>query len=798
MVLPILLFASGVWLLQLQPALPPLAWAGWLAAGPFLLALLQGGGRLRRILRMVVILIAALACGFAWAAWIAHVRMADALPADWEGRDITLVGVVATLPQQYERSVRFEFNVEQLQTPDAQLPQRIVLSWWGTGGRDGAPAQLPEVHPGERWQFTVRLKRPHGLVNPHGFDYEAWLLERGVRATGYVRPRGGHRKLQAQVKSPAYAVERARERLRDRIQSALGGAPAAGVIAALVMGDQRAIPQDQWQVFTRTGVNHLMSISGLHVTMLSGLAFALVNFGWRRSARLTLALPAVKAAAVAGLLAALAYALLAGFAVPAQRTVFMLAVVAVALWMGRATAAREVLALALLVVLLIDPWSVLAAGFWLSFGAVAIILFVTSGRLKPAHWLMAWARVQWAVTLALVPVLLALFQQISLISPVANALAIPLVSLVVVPLALAGVVLPFDGILQFSQWLMNGCVLALEWLSVLPDAAWEQHAPPGWTVAVALIGTVWMLLPRGFPARWIGTIAFFPLLLIVPAPPPEGALRLTVLDVGQGLSVVAQTRHHALLFDTGPAFGPSANSGNRVIVPFLRASGIRRLDALVLSHDDIDHTGGALSVLQALPVEAMLSSLPDLDPLLLVGPVERRCAAGQAWRWDGVQFEMLYPDADTRNTVKLKDNERSCVLKITTASGSVLIPADIERHGERTLLATAAWQLRADVLIAPHQGSRTSSSEAFVQAVSPHTVIFPVGYRNAFRHPHPEVVERYRQLGSTAHFTDRHGAVMLQFGDDGIKVLRQREIRRRYWLDPPDPGAGGDDSGMLW
>lgn len=798
MVLPIILFAFGVWLLQLQPALPPLAWAAWLATGPLLLALLQGEGGLSRVLRQIVILATALVCGFAWAAWQAHVRMADALPAGWEGRDISVVGVVATLPQIYERSVRFEFNVEQSQTPDVQLPQRIALSWWGSGGRDGAPARLPEVHPGERWQFTVRLKRPHGLVNPHGFDYEAWLLERGVRATGYVRPRGGHRRLDAQVQSPAYAVERVRERLRDRIQSALGEAPAAGVIAALVMGDQRAIPPEQWQVFTRTGVNHLMSISGLHVTMLSGLAFALVNFAWRRSARLTLALPAVKAAAVAGLLAALAYALLAGFAVPAQRTVYMLAVVAAALWMGRATAAREVLAFALLVVLLIDPWAVLAAGFWLSFGAVAIILFVTAGRLKSAHWLVTWLRVQWAVTLALVPVLLALFQQVSLISPVANALAIPLVSLVVVPLALAGAVLPFDGILQFSQWLMNGCLLALQWLNGLPDAAWEQHAPPGWTVVVALIGTVWMLLPRGFPARWIGAIAFLPLLLFAPAPPREGALLLTVLDVGQGLSVVAQTRNHALLFDTGPAFGPSADSGNRVIVPFLRASGIRRLDALVLSHDDIDHTGGALSVIQAVPVAAMLSSLPDLDPLLLMGPEERRCTAGQSWAWDGVQFKMLYPDADTHGAVKLKDNERSCVLKITTHAGSALIPADIERHGERTLLATAAGQLRADVLIAPHQGSRTSSSEAFVLAVAPRTVIFPVGYRNAFRHPHPEVVERYRQLGSAAHFTDRHGAVMLQFGDDGIKVVRQREIRRRYWLDPPDPGAAADDPAMFW
>jgi len=798
MVLPIIAFAAGVWLLQQQPVLPPLFWAWSLAAGPGLLLVSRGPGRLRHVLRRAITLLLALGCGFAWAAWFAHARMADALPAAWEGRDIVVVGVVATLPQAHERSLRFEFDVEQVQTPQAQVPRRIVLSWWGAGGRDGMPAVLPEVHPGERWQFTVRLKRPHGLANPHGFDYEAWLLERGIRATGYVRPKGGHRRLEQYVQSPAYVVERMREHLRKRILDALSGAPAAGVIAALVMGDQRAIPPDQWQVFTRTGVNHLMSISGLHVTMLSGLAFSLVNFAWRRSARLTLALPAVKAAAVAGLLVALAYALLAGFAVPAQRTVFMLAVVAVALLLGRATAAISVLALALLVVLLIDPWAVLAAGFWLSFGAVAIIMLVTVNRLQPAHWLVAWARVQWAVTLALVPVLLALFQQVSVISPVANALAIPLVSLVIVPLALAGVALPFDALLQLAQWLMAGCVFALEWLSGLPDAAWEQHAPPAWTVIVALIGTGWLLLPRGFPARWIGVIAFMPLLLIAPEPPPEGALRLTVLDVGHGLSVVAQTRDHALLFDTGPAFGPTADSGNRVIVPFLRASGIRRLDALIVSHDDIDHTGGAMSVVQAVPVAALLSSLPDLDPLLLIGPEERRCAAGQTWQWNGVTFEMLYPDAATRAAAVLKDNERSCVLKITAGAGSVLIPADIERRGEQTLLASAKDQLRADVLIAPHQGSRTSSSEAFVQAVAPRAVIFPVGYRNRFDHPHAEVVARYAALGSQQHSTDRHGAVLFEFGADGIAVARQRERRRRYWLDAPQPGAGADDFPAVW
>ena len=799
MVLSIIAFAAGVWLLQQQAALPVLYWAGLLIPGLLLLAWLRGAGNAQRLLRSGVTLGLCAAAGFLWAAACAQLRLADALPQEWEGRDIAVVGVVAGLPQPYERSVRFEFDVENVLTPGASVPQRIVLSWWGAAARGETPAALPEVHPGERWQLTVRLKRPHGFANPHGFDYEAWLLERGVRATGYVRPKGGHRRLQAMVHAPAYWIEAARGRMRARIQTVLGDAPAAGVIAALAMGDQRAIPPEQWQIYTRTGVNHLMSISGLHVTMLSGMAFALTSLAWRRSARLTLALPAAKAAAAAGLVTALGYALLAGFAVPAQRTVFMLAVVAIALWTGRAAAAGPVLACAVLVVLVIDPWAVLAPGFWLSFGAVAVIMLVSVNRLQHPHWLITWARVQWAVTLALVPPLLAMFQQVSVISPVANALAIPLVSLVVVPLALAGLVIPVDAILHLAQWLMAACIAALEWLSALPDAAWEQHAPPAWTVIVALVGAVWLLLPRGFPARWIGAFALLPLLLIAPAPLPAGMLRLTVLDVGQGLAVVAQTRNHALLFDTGPAFGPTADSGNRIIVPFLRASGIRRLDALLLSHDDIDHTGGALSVLQAVPVAAMLSSLPDLDALLLVGPEERRCAVGQSWQWDGVTFELLYPEVDSYAETRIKDNDRSCVLKITAAGGSVLIPADIERRGERMLLATMPDKLRADVLIAPHQGSLTSSSEAFVRAVAPRVVVFPVGYRNRFGHPHPDVVSRYHALGSATYRTDQRGAVLIRIGGDaGLAVALQRELRRRYWHAQPQDGNAGGEHFPVW
>jgi len=790
MVPHIIAFATGVWLLQQQARLPELQWAWLLLPAMLPAAVLRGDNRACRISRGAVTLCCVAAAGFFWAAACAHWRLADHLPPEWESRDIVVTGVVAGLPQPYDRSVRFEFDVERVLTPGARVPEHIVLSWWGRGALDGGPVQLPGIRAGERWQLTVRLKRPHGLANPHGFDYEAWLLERGIRATGYVRPKTQARRLDAAASGFAYRLEALRERLRGRIQAALGDAPAAGVIIALAMGDQRAIPAEQWQTFTRTGVNHLMSISGLHVTMLSGLAFALANLLWRRSTHLMLALPAVKAAAVIGFAIALAYALLAGFAVPAQRTVFMLAVVAAALWTGHIAAAAPVLALALFAVLVIDPWAVRAPGFWLSFGAVAVIMWVSVNRLRQPHWLVTWGRVQWAVTLALVPPLLALFQQVSLVSPLANALAIPLVSFVVVPPALAGMLLPVDAPLHFAQWVMAGCLQLLEWLGRWPEAAWQQHAPPAWAVVVAIAGTVWLLLPRGFPSRWIGALAFLPLFLIVPAPPPEGALRLTVLDVGQGLAVVAQTENHALLFDAGPAFGPGADSGSRVIVPFLRAAGIRRLDAMVVSHDDADHTGGALSVLQALPVDTLLTSLPDFDPLLLLGPEERRCRAGQAWTWDGVVFEMLYPDAAMRDADKLKDNERSCVLKITTAAGGVLIPADIERRGESTLLSTAGEKLKAEVLVVPHQGSRTSSSPAFVEAVAPRLVIFPVGYRNPFRHPHPEVVARYAALGSVAVRTDEGGAITVELQEGKPPVVtRHRDRRVRYWHAPRTDGA---------
>ena len=780
----IVLFAAGVWLLQRQAELPEMRLAWLLVLCVPLLVLLRSRSRGIRSVARALLTIAALAAGFLWAAGLAHWRMQDTLPEAWEGRDIELTGVVATLPQPFDRSMRFDFDVEQVFTPGARVPLRIGLAWWGRA------EELPDVHAGERWRLTVRLKRPHGTANPHGFDFEASLLERGVRATGYVRPRSRAERLSAMVHQPAYWVEATRERLRDRILAALAEREYAGVIAALVMGDQRAITPTQWQTFTRTGVNHLMSISGLHVTMVSGLAYMLILTLWRRSAALTVRLPAPKAAAAGGLAAAFLYTLLAGFAVPAQRTLYMIAVVAVALWCGAASSASLVLALALFVVLLLDPWAVLSAGFWLSFGAVGAILFVMVNRVAQPHWLEGWLRTQTAVTIALLPLLLALFQQVSLISPLANAFAIPLVSLVIVPLALVGVVLPFDLVLVLAHAIMAATMWLLEWMSALPQSVWEQHAPPAWALVLGVVGALWMILPRGVPSRWLGAVACLPLFFALPPQPEPGELRMTVLDVGQGLAAILQTREHALVYDAGPAFGPLLDSGNRIVLPYLRATGVRRLDALIVSHDDTDHSGGAASVLQAVPVRSLLSSLSPMDPLLFIADRAVQCRTGQSWEWDGVRFEILHPTAASY-VERLKSNDRGCVLKVTAPGGSVLLPGDIERSSEERLIAADA-ALRADILIAPHHGSMTSSTSQFVRAVRPDSVVFAAGYRNRFGHPHPDVVERWRAIGAKLYRTDRDGAISVRIPAAGpVKIERYRALYRRYWLDPP-----GDEPGI--
>ena len=770
-------FALGVWLLQQQAALPDFAWA-WLLVFSFVLyfLLLRRSELPARSLRVLLLAAFACAAGFYHAAWQAEQRLAVSLPDEWQGRDIEVVGVVAELPRHYERGLRFNFDVEQTLTPRASVPEHIYLSTYSD-----SKAKPLALKAGERWRLTLRLKRPHGTANPHGFDFEIWALERNIRATGYVHNKGDNRRIDALADGFGYRIETWREAVRDKFDTTLGDAPYAGVLSALAIGDQNSILPAQWQVFTRTGVNHLMSISGLHITMLASLAFAAAYWLWRRSVRLTLFLPARKAAALAALLTAISYALLSGFAVPAQRTVYMVGAVAAALWINRNFSLGQILSIALLGVLIPDPWAVISVGFWLSFGAVALILYVTAQRIGRSHWLVEYANVQWAMAIGLTPLLLGLFQQVSLVSPIANAIAIPLVSLVVVPLVLLGAALPLEAPLWLAHLTMDGVMRFLEWLNALPQAVWTQHAPPAWSVAAAMLGVMWILLPRGFPARWLGFLLLLPMFLNTPEPPAQGALRLIVFDVGQGLAVAAQTRQHALLYDTGPDFSGEADSGNRILIPTLRALGIAKLDGLILSHDDSDHTGGATSVMQAMPVGWVSSSLSDMHPLLQSVAHTRRCHDGENWNWDGVQFEILHPAHGSSGTKKTHDNEQSCVLRISVGEHSILLAGDIEKNSEARLIREHAGKLFTSLLVAPHHGSKSSSSLDFVAATLPDYVVFTAGYRNRFGHPREEVLQRYADSGAELLRSDEDGAIMVEMNAQGLQMERYRKTHRRYW-----------------
>ncbi len=780
----LLAFACGACVLQTCARLPPWPWAIAAGAAIVLFAAL-------RTFPFVAVG-AALTLGFGYAAFRADVRLADQLAPEWEGEDIRVVGIVDDLPAHYDTGVRFALAVEETLTARARVPSRLSLAWFAP--RDDED-DVPAVRAGERWQLTVRLRQPHGNVNPGGFDLEAWLLQQNLRATGYVQPTGAQR-------TDAFAgrfrdhVQRARESVRERILRALDGEPYAGVIVALAIGDQRAIPEAQWTVFNRTGIGHLVSISGLHVTVFAafagGIAFALA----RRVVRLTSRVPARKVAIAAGVVAAGTYTLLAGAEVPAVRTFAMLAVAACGMWVGRPGTAAIVWLWALAVVLGWDPWASLTPGFWLSYGAVALLLYASAGRLRdPAA--MSWGQrlrnavreathAQWVVTVGLAPLTLALFGQMSLIAPLANAIAIPAVTLVIVPLALTGIFLPFDVFFELAHAALAPLMHFLDVLAALPDAAWQQHAPPLWTVVAGCIGTLWLLAPAAVPARALGFLWLVPLFVVRPPLLVDGTFRLTVLDVGQGLAAVVQTRDFTLVYDTGPQFTETANAGGRIVAPYLRASGLRRVDGLVVSHQDLDHSGGALSLLDVVPVGWLASSLPHDHAIVARSRRPIRCVAGQEWNWNGVRFSILHPHAAEYDDAHGKTNDRSCVLRIDSTHGSALLTGDIEARSEARLVATQAHRLRADVLVVPHHGSRTSSTHAFVRAVAPSIAVVGCGYRNRFGHPRADIVARYTNMGTDVARTDLEGALTLGFDGRGpLRALSARAQRGRYWLAVP-------------
>lgn len=810
MILAALMFVFGAWVVQHLAQLPSLAWlaCAWVVAMLIFLSQFHprfsGQYHTHQYARICLLSVAAFLLGLCWASSFALWRLSDELPHIWEQKTIAIVGVVASMPETTERGARFRFDVEEIFTEDAIVPHHISLNYYRANPYPNnkyadSPKKneldatfLNQFHAGERWRLSVRLKRPHGTINPHGFDFESWALSENMRAMGSIKNKAGMEKLSNFVWRPGYMIEYLREQVKQRIAQVLVDKPYSGIIQALVMGDDHQISVDDWQVFLRTGTSHLMSISGLHITMLASLAFGLVSFLWRRSPKLIMCLPTRKAAVLAGAMTALLYAMIAGFAVPTQRTFYMLTVFAIALWSGRQLVISQVLAVALLMVVVLDPWAVNAPGFWLSFGAVAMLAYALSARLGQVHWLKAAVQTQWAVTIGMLPLLLVMFNQAAVISPIANAFAIPLISFVVTPLALLGSFLPIDAPLDLSYKALTMCMWVLNKLNQLPLATWQQHAPAVWTLLPALLGMLWILLPRGFPMRWLGLVGFFPMLLIAPVRPMPGEMKVTVLDVGQGLSVVVQTATHTLLYDAGPKFNKQSDAASRIVVPFLHGEGINKIDGFMVSHNDNDHSGGMASVLTLMPVGWLDSSLPE-DAVGYIRQPETlekmQCYAGQSWVWDDVAFEVLHPSLESYDNLRRKDNYRSCVLKVTSQSGSLLLTGDIEKYAEQDLLKTDLAALKSDVLIVPHHGSKTSSSPDFIAAVAPGVSVFTTGYLNRYKHPNPEVLVRYQAANSLLYRSDYQGALAIRFAKNNIQLTTWRKQYKRYWHDSfaPEP-----------
>lgn len=743
--------------------------------------------------------------GFGFTGWQAGTRSAERLPAHLEGVDLVVEGVVEGLPQRSVAGWRFVFAPRQAwhEGRAVQLPTRLQLSWYDSplaaflgpvrpldlGEREAAAAP---VRAGQRWRFVVRLKQPHGNLNPHGFDYELWLFEQGIGATGYVRTAKGREAPRLLDRQAGYHhVDALRQRVREAIAHRVDDARTAGVLAALVLGDQGSIDEADWDVFRATGVAHLMAISGLHVTMFAWVAGATVAAAWRRAPTLALWLPAPVAGRWAGVICAAGYAAFAGWGVPAQRTVWMLATVALLQQSGRSWPWPLVLTTAACVVTAFDPWALLQAGFWLSFGAVALLL--AAGRDEPAppprpplaagwpalrQWagrhLRAFARTQWIASLGLAPLGLAFFHQVSLVGLLANVLAVPLVTLAITPLALLGCLLP--PLWSGGAVLLQGLSSALRALASIDGAQWFAPAAPGWALALGLAAGALAVLPVPRRLKLLAVPLALPMLLPPVSRPAAGEFELWALDVGQGGAVVVRTARHTLLYDAGPAYSTDSNAGERVLVPVLRAWGERRLDRMVISHRDSDHAGGASSVLEAYPAVEVWGSLEDEHPLLEAARHYRRCEADQSWEWDGVRFDILHPGPDDRSP-PLKPNRVSCVLRVSNGRHTALLTGDIERHEEARLVATLGDGLRADWLLVPHHGSKTSSTPAFLDAVSPAVAVFQAGYRNRFGHPAAAVLARYRERGITVVASPSCGAYRWAAGQGQC----ERDRRRRYW-----------------
>lgn len=745
---------------------------------------------------------AAMLIGMVWAIAFGNARLATMLPGYLEGEDFWVTGRVTGLPQTSERAQQFTFVVERscFSLLPADCPsqsrvftkRKIMLNFYGT----------VRMESGQRWLLRVRLNKLHGFANPGGFDYEGWLFQQGFAAKGYVRDNP----FNVRLEEGAPTLSRLRFAIRERLLMETMGLEQAGIILALVLGDREQISEESWSLFTDTGTNHLIVISGLHVGFIALFCHLLASRAARLSTALLLRFPAQKVGALAAIIGALAYSLLAGFPVPTQRSFIMVCVFMMGQLLGRQIAPSTSYCLALTLVLASNPLSLLSAGFWLSFGAVGTLLLAFSGvrRVRAMEedeavgrrcsWQQLWhkwGRPQWVVFIGMTVPLAVWLQQLSLLGPLANILAIPLVSLLAVPLSLCGASLLWIHettgvfVLVLANELLDLMMRGLRALTGGGIALWEFFGLTRVALIAASAATLLLLLPRGWPDKWLAGVLFLPLLFPVRAQLHPGVAEVSLLDVGQGLAMVVRTANHVLVYDTGPRLSETFDTGSAVVYPFLRVQGVRFVDKVIISHEDNDHAGGLMALLELVETGQVLASVSSAFPLS--ADQFMACHAGQTWVWDDVQFAMLHPQRD----VPYDGNDSSCVLRIEAGGQSVLLSGDIERATEALLVREQREQLTSDVLVAPHHGSRSSSTAAFVAAVNPTLVLYSAGYRNQFGHPSADVVERYVASGAVAYNTALSGALTLQLGESSelVSPREYRRTHRRYWFMQPTPDS---------
>jgi competence protein ComEC len=719
------------------------------------------------------------AAGLLWGKFQGEASLEYAFQSQWLKQDILLEGHIVSAINKDNKGLSFRAAIHRSQWQNQDIPLRgqMQLRFY-----DSKYQKSPDLAVGQHFQAIARLKPPNSTLNPGGMDWEAYAWREGIVASGYIRDWR-----QLGTVTPSWLT--LRHRLAAAMRDKIGESEGSAVVQAVSVGLRNDFEQEQWQTFAATGTSHLLAISGLHISLVAGLVFALFLGLGRLWPSLGLWLPISLLALLPALLAATFYSALAGFALPTQRALLiLLAIFLLRLW-RRPLQPWRGLGLALLIMLFLQPKSVLSPSLWLSFAAVAAIVYFFMGRRGQLPWWQQLLLLQLWLSVFMIPWTMLFFNQASLISPLANLIAIPYVSFSIVPLALLGVALwPFSETVagwlwQLSAYLSDFLLLFLNFLGNLPGAALRLGARPWPLLWLGVFLTLWLFAPRAWPGK---IPALLGLLLIVSWPTPRpasGEVWLTVVDVGQGLSVLIQTKHENLLFDTG-----KSGQGKQSIIPTLRTFGIQKLSLLMISHDDSDHSGSAVEVLQAIATEKILAGQPQplaatLAAAKLTTPAPAPCFAGQSWQWDDVHFEVLHPNAQKRYG---NDNAYSCVLLISNEKGEkILLTGDIGHHEEFALLRyarAANISLKSSIVIAGHHGSKHSSSQAFIEAVQAEAVIFTAGFANSYGHPDGKVVANFHAAGATPYFSAEHGAIQFQLtGKETKKPKTWRQTQKRYW-----------------